>query len=56
METIKKIKPVHYYVFGGFLGFVGSTFKNDPITHYSFLFLGIGFILLGIIKYFREKN
>jgi hypothetical protein len=55
METVKKVKPVYIYLVGGVLSGVGYLFKEFPIIHYSFLFLGLCFVIFAIVKYFRDK-
>jgi phage shock protein PspC (stress-responsive transcriptional regulator) len=50
-----RIKPVYLYIIGGILGGISSFFRSSPTINYTFVFLGLAFMIWGIVKHFREK-
>ncbi|MDI1316314.1 hypothetical protein [Flavobacterium sp.] len=52
---MKNIQPVYIYIFGSMLILIGGSFKDTPAIHYTLSALGFVFVILGIVKYFRDK-
>lgn len=54
-SIMKNIQPVYIYIFGSMLILIGGSFKDTPAIHYTLSALGFVFVILGIVKYFRDK-